>query len=163
MKNKLINFIDLFYGLFKPFMPLKTYRYAVCGGGNLVFDILLYFTIYHYVLFQKNLDLGIITLSSHIAALFIVYPITLTSGFLLQKYITFQESDLRGRVQFFRYVQVSIGAIFINYILMKVFVDVLHFYPTISKILTIFVSIIYSYISQNLYSFKVTKKKQKDN
>ncbi|WP_158297886.1 GtrA family protein [Flammeovirga sp. MY04] len=139
-------------------MPLKTFRYAACGGGNLVLDICLYYLVFHVVLHQENLDLILFTLSSHIAALFIVYPITLTTGFLLQKYITFQESDLKGKVQFFRYIQVSFGAIFINYILMKIFVDLLGFYPTPSKILTVIVSIIYSYISQSRYSFKVSDK-----
>ncbi|NLR93674.1 MULTISPECIES: GtrA family protein [Flammeovirga] len=158
MREKFIQLIDLFYFIFKPFMPLKTYRYAVCGGGNLVLDIVLYFLVFHYGVDEHNLDLEFVTVSPHIAALFIVYPITLTTGFLLQKYITFQDSDLRGRVQFFRYFQISVGAIIINYFLMKLFVDVCGFYPTPSKMLTIAVSVVYSYISQNLYSFKVTNK-----
>ncbi|QWG04359.1 GtrA family protein [Flammeovirga yaeyamensis] len=158
MRNLLISIIDFFYKPFQSIMPLKTFRYAACGGGNLVLDICLYYLVFHVVLHQENLDLILFTLSSHIAALFIVYPITLTTGFLLQKYITFQESDLKGKVQFFRYIQVSFGAIFINYILMKIFVDLLGFYPTPSKILTVIVSIIYSYISQSKYSFKVSDK-----
>ncbi|WP_044205741.1 GtrA family protein [Flammeovirga sp. OC4] len=157
MKNTIIQFIDFFHRPFEKFIPIKTFRYAAIGGGNMVLDLVLYFLIFHYVLFEENIDFGLFIMSSHIAALFMVYPITLTSGFLLQKYVTFQDSNLGGWVQFFRYFQVSIGSIFINYILMKVFVDILHFYPTPSKLLTTIVAVIFSYISQHFYTFKVKK------
>ncbi len=147
--------VDLFYPLFKSWLPLKTYRYAVCGGGNLVLDIFLYFVFYNYVLHQENLDLGFIVVSPHIAALFIVFPITFLTGFLLNKYIAFGESNLRGRIQLYRYALVVAGAILLNYLLMKLFVDVLGFWATLSKILVTAISVVYSYTLQNRFTFKV--------
>ncbi len=155
MRNLIITIIDAFYFPFKKVMPLKTFRYAACGGGNLVLDMVLYFLVFHYVLFQEDLDLNVVVLSSHIAALFIVFPITFTTGFLLQKYVTFWESNLKSGVQLYRYFLVSMGAIVISYLLMKLFVDVMGIYPTPSKILTIAISVVYSYILQNKFSFKV--------
>jgi len=69
-------------------MPLKTYRYAVCGGGNLMLDMVLYIVCFHFIVQKQNVDLGIIVLSSHIASLFFVFPITLVTGFLLNNYIS---------------------------------------------------------------------------
>ncbi len=138
-------------------MPLKTYRYAVCGGGNMVLDILLYFVAFQYIFAKQDLDLGIVVLSPHIASLFFVFPITFFTGFLLNKYITFHESTLEGQTQLVRYWLVAMGAIIISYFAMKLFVDVCGFYPTPSKIITIGVTIIYSYILQNTYSFAQKK------
>ena len=138
-------------------MPLKTYRYAVCGGGNMVLDILLYFIAFHYIFEKQDLDLSVVVLSSHIASLFFVFPITFLTGFFLNKYITFHDSDLASNVQFIRYFLVAIGAIVISYFSMKLLVDILHFYPTPSKVVTIGVTIIYSYILQNSYTFAKRK------
>lgn len=147
--------VDLFYPLFKGWMPLKTYRYAVCGGGNLILDIFLYFLFYNYILHQEDLDLGLVVVSPHIAALFIVFPITFLTGFLLNKYIAFGESNLRGRIQLYRYALVVAGAILLNYLLMKLFVDGFGFWATLSKIIVTAISVVYSYTLQNRFTFKV--------
>lgn len=154
MSEAVIKFIDRFHFMFKWAMPLKTYRYAVCGGSNFVFDTLLYFVFYNYIFEKQNVDFTAFTLSPHIASLFAVYPITLISGFLLNKYITFKASQLKSSKQLWRYILVSFGAIVLVYGFMKLFVDTLGFYPTPSKILTTVVAVIYSYILQNKFSFK---------
>jgi len=138
-------------------MPLKTYRYAACGGGNLVLDIVLYFVFYNFIIAKQNVDLFFVVLSPHIAALFIVFPITFTTGFLLNKYITFEDSNLAGKTQLIRYFLVAMGAIIISYLLMKTFVDILGFYPTIAKVLATAITVIYSYVLQNYFTFKVVK------
>jgi len=157
VKDILVKFIDSFYFLFKRFMPLKTYRYAACGGGNLVLDTVLYFIFYNFIFVKQNVDLYLFVLSPHIAALFFVFPITFMTGFLLNKYITFEASNLPGNTQFVRYLMVGMGAILISYVCMKFFVDLLGIYPTPSKILTIGITVVYSYILQNNFSFKVEK------
>lgn len=155
MKNSILKFIDAFYFLFRRFLPLKTYRYAACGGSNLVFDIILYFIFYNFIFAKHNFDLHFVVLSPHIASLFFVFPITFVTGFLLQKFITFEESNLPWKVQIFRYFLVGMGALVLSYICMKILVDLFGFYPTPSKILTVFVTVAYSYFLQNRFSFKV--------
>ncbi|GAB5419190.1 MAG: hypothetical protein Crog4KO_25350 [Crocinitomicaceae bacterium] len=162
LQKIITSLVDLFYPFFKAWMPLKTYRYAVCGGGNLVLDILLYFVFYNYVLLQEDLELGFIVMSPHIAALFIVFPITFLTGFLLNKYIAFGESNLRGRIQLYRYGLVVAGAILLNYLLMKLFVDVFDFWATLSKILVTAISVVYSYTLQNRFTFKVVQEENGD-
>jgi putative flippase GtrA len=147
------SFIDSFYFIFKRFIPLKTYRYAICGGGNMLFDLVLYFLFFHFVLRKQEIDLFFIVLSPHIASLFFVFPITFITGFLLNKYITFQDSNLSGKTQFIRYLLVAIGAIVLSYICMKILVDFMGFYPTLSRLLTMVISVIYSYLLQSRFSF----------
>lgn len=147
------SFIDFFYFIFKRFIPLKTYRYAICGGGNMLFDLVLYFIFFHFVLRKQEVDLFFIVLSPHIASLFFVFPITFVTGFLLNKFITFQDSDLSVKTQFIRYLLVAIGAIVLSYICMKILVDSMGFYPTISRLLTMVISVIYSYLLQSRFSF----------
>ncbi|MFT7032148.1 MAG: putative flippase GtrA [Cyclobacteriaceae bacterium] len=162
IQSFLISIIDRFYFIFRPFMPLKIYRYAACGGSNLVLDSVLYFVLYNFVLAKKNLDLGIVVLSPHIAALFIVFPITSITGFLLNKYISFQGSNLKSGVQLYRYVLVIMGGVVLSYACMKFFVDWMEIYPTPSRILTIVIAVIYSYKLQRSFTFKVKEERAVD-
>lgn len=155
MKSNLIKVIDLGYFIFEGIIPLKTYRYAVCGGSNLVLDTTLYFVFFQFILAKQNLDLSIVVLSPHIASLFFVFPITFIIGFLLNRYVVFTESKLAFKTQFIRYLTVGIIALLLSYFSMKLFVDVLRFYPTPSRLLTIIITVLFSYIMQNNFSFKV--------
>jgi putative flippase GtrA len=156
MINIIIRFIDAFYFIFQKFMPLKSYRYAVCGGSNLIFDTVLYFVFYNFIFSKENVNMYFFVLSPHIASLFFVFPITFVTGFLLNRHITFPHSYLLPRVQFFRYLIVGLGAIIISYCALKFLVDYLKFYPTPSRFITIIFSVIYSYILQNKFSFKAS-------
>ena len=157
MAALIIRFIDIFYYPFRKFLPVDTFRYAVCGGANLLFDLVLYFIFYNYIFAKQNLDLGIVVLSPHVASLFAVFPITFTTGFLLNRFVTFPGSYLRWSTQVFRYFLVGMGALVIGYVMLKLFVDVLGFYPTPSRFLTIFITVSYSYLSQKKFSFRIRK------
>lgn len=157
MKNALIKFIDTFYFLFRPVFPLKTYRYAVCGGSNLVFDTVLYFVFFHFIFAKQNIDLHFVVLSAHIASLFVVFPITFMTGFLLNRFIAFPDSTVPGKVQFVRYLIVGIGAISISYAAMKLLVDGLGLYPTPSRLITIVITVFYGYMLQSKFSFRVDR------
>lgn len=135
-------------------MSVEFFRYGATGAANLVFDWLLYFSIFHFILRQQMLHLGFVTLSSHIAALALSFPISFMSGFLLQKYVTFNNSDLRGKVQLFRYGIVVVANLVINYIGLKLFVDVFGWFPTPSKMAITIVATGVSYISQKKFTFK---------
>lgn len=156
MKNVLLKLIDSFYFMFKRFIPLKTYRYAVCGGSNLVLDTVLYFVVFQFLVSKQNIDLGVVVLSPHIASLFFVFPITFCVGFLLNRYIVFSDSKLPMKTQFLRYLGVGVLALLISYTSMKLLVDVLLFYPTPSRLVTIVITVLISYVLQNKFSFKVS-------
>ncbi|WP_243350180.1 GtrA family protein [Parabacteroides sp. FAFU027] len=155
IRDLMIMLIDWFYKPFQRLISIQTFRYGACGGANSAFDILLYFIFYHYLLGEKILHLGFIAISAHIASFLLVFPITFTTGFILGKFITFSDSELRGRTQLLRYGITVGGSILLNYIFLKLFVEYCHFFPTVSKMLTTVVVVTYSYFMQKYYSFKV--------
>lgn len=146
--------IDFFYPPFSKYVTLQFFRYGVSGAANLVFNWILYFIIFNFVLQKQMLHLGFVTLSSHIAAFTLTFGITFFSGFLLQKYVTFSESDLRGRIQLMRYLFVVAINLFINYLGLKLLVDVLSFYPTPSNMAISIFTTFFSYFSQKKFTFK---------
>jgi len=154
-RNILLLIIDWFYKPFARFINIDTFRYAFCGGMNTTLDIFLYFIFYNFVLYKHAVDLHIFTMAPHIAAFFMVFPITFSTGFMLSKFVTFRESELHGRIQLFRYGVTVLVCIVLNYIFLKLFVDVCGIYATPSKVLTTGLVVIYSYFSQKHYTFKV--------
>ncbi len=155
MQQLIINIIDFFYKPFSKLMPLQTFRYMACGGGNTALDICLYSVIYNFVLRQHDVPLwGNVVITSPIAALFLSLAITFPTGFLLSKYIVFSESNLQGRVQLFRYFVLVAICLGLNYLFMKFFVGQLHIYPTISKIFTTAFVVAFSYLTQKKFTFK---------
>ena len=154
MKDFLLKIIDSGHFIFKNIITLKTYRYAVCGGSNLVLDTVLYFISFHFIFHKENIDLTIVVLSPHIASLFFVFPITFLIGFLLNRFIVFSDSKLSMKTQFLRYLIVGLIALLVSYLSMKLLVDMFLFYPTPSRLLTIAITVLFSYILQNKFSFK---------
>jgi len=146
--------INWLYKPFKKIVPVETFRYAVCGGANTMFDILLYFVNYNYILGKKDVHLKFVTISPHIAAFLIAFCITFPTGFFLSKYITFSHSELKGRIQLFRYGLTVLMCILLNYIFLKFFVEYCGLFPTLSKIFTTFIVVIYSYYSQKYFTFR---------
>ena len=154
----IIGILEIFYPLFKKFMPLETYKYAVTGGLNVILDIFLYYIFYHYVVNENIVELGFIAISPYIAAFIFVFPITFTTGFLLAKYVTFTDSQIKGKMQLSRYGISVGGSILLNYILLKFFVEYLEFWPLAGKIATVSIVIVYSFLIQKFFTFKTGKK-----
>lgn len=148
------RFIDFFHPPFQKFFPKEFFRYGVVGSFNVVFDWVLYFMAFHFILKKEMLHLGCITLSSHIAALALSFPISFLTGFLLQKYVTFTLSRLKGKVQITRYGMVVILNLIINYFGLKLFVDIIGWYPTPSKMIITIITVLISFLLQKKFTFK---------
>lgn len=157
IRDLIIRIIDWFYFPFLHFMPREVFRYAVTGGLNTVLDLSLYFIFYRYILDMQVVDLGFVAISAYIAAFLMVFPITFLTGFILAKYVTFNASELKGQTQLFRYGLTVFGAIILNYVFLKIFVEYFAWYATFSKGVTTVIVVIYSYISQRYFSFKTAQ------
>jgi putative flippase GtrA len=157
IRDLIIQIVDWFYFPFLHFIPREIFRYAFTGGLNTLFDLLLYFIFYSHFLDKQLVDLGFIAISAHIAAFLMVFPITFLTGFILAKYVTFSASELRGRIQLFRYGVTVFGAIMLNYVFLKIFVEYFGWYATLSKGVTTIIVVIYSYLSQRYFSFKTAR------
>jgi len=148
--------IDFFYPPFRKHMSIQLFRYGITGSINLVFDWVIYFLIYNFVLSHKMLELGFVTISSHIATLGIKFPIILVSGFLIQRYVTFSQSLIRGRVQLVRYVIVVLINLAINYVGLKLLVEYFGLYPTPSNMIVSIFTIGISFLLQKHFTFKMS-------
>jgi putative flippase GtrA len=150
----IMSIIDFFYPPFRKHMTIQFFRYGFTGAANIAFSQVLFFVVYNFVLHQKMLPLGFFTLSSHIASLAIIFPFSNFFGFLLQKYVTFTESELRGHVQLYRYFIIVFINLGINTIALKILVDGFHFWVTPSQTIATFFCILVSYFSQKKFTFK---------
>jgi len=135
-------------------MPEQTFRYAACGGANTVLGLVLFKILLVYVFKFQNVDLGFYTLKPHNAALFISFIVNFIVGFALMKYIVFLDSNLRGRIQFFRYGLAFVFNLALNYFILKVFVEIFGWWPFLSQCITTAIIIIISYLSQKHFSFR---------
>ena len=151
--------IDLCY--VRPFSSLFSrtmFRYAVCGGANMVLDVVWYFVIYHYIVAERYFDLGFVVMSPHVASLVVVFPITFFTGFWLNRNVAFPGSPLRSINQLIRYGLSVAGSFVISYVLMKIFVEGCGFYPTPSNILTSMICVVYSYLASRFFTFRGARK-----
>lgn len=135
-------------------MPVQTFRYAACGGANTFLDIFVYFIAYNYILHKEIFHLGPIAFKPHIAAFIISFLVSFPTGFFLMRHVVFTDSILHRRVQLFRYFLLVVVCVILNYVFIKIFVEQFHIYPTIAKIFTTMIVVLFSYITQKKYTFK---------
>jgi len=162
--NKLANFItkiiDFFYKPFDKWVSEQFFRYAACGSANMVFDWVLYFILYNFVIGHELVYLNLeafneqICITPHIATLCIVFPITLFTGFWLNKYVTFTQSSLHGFRQLIRYISIVALNLAINYFGLKLCVEVWGWYPTPSKMFITIITVFISFFGQKYFSFR---------
>lgn len=157
IRGQILGLVDLFYPLFRRFMPLQTFRYAACGGFNTALDITLFFVAYNFILRKQVIHLGFVSIAPHIAAFLISFCVTFPIGFYLSRYVVFQETSVGKRKQLGKYFMVVLGCLFLNYGFLKLFVETFRWYPTPSKLLTTVFVVAFSYLSQKNYTFKAAK------
>lgn len=158
--------VDFFYRPFRKYIPQQLFRYAACGGGNMVLDWVLYFILYNFVVghdlvyislpfsSQWSVVSGQVCLTPHIMTLLIVFPITLLTGFWLNKYVTFTQSSLRGYKQLWRYILIVAVNLLVNYLGLKLLVEVCGIYPTPSKMIVTIITVVISFFGQKYFSFR---------
>ncbi|MEP6677139.1 MAG: GtrA family protein [Ferruginibacter sp.] len=154
-KKTITAFIDLFYPPFRKLMPIQTFRYAACGGANLVLDNALYYISYKYILKGQILHLGFYAFEPSIGPILMAFCVTFPVGFLLSKYVVWTQSNIRGHVQLFRYFLLVLFCLLLNYVFIKLFVNGLGLYPPLAKIITTVFVVIFSYLSQKYFTFRV--------
>nr|MBC7611734.1 GtrA family protein [Pseudopedobacter sp.] len=157
IRTFILSLIDVFYPIFKKWMPLQTYRYAACGGGTTFLNILIYFISYNFVLKKEIVHFSFIAISPHIAAFIIAFFLTFPIGYYLNTFVVFQGSYLKKRIQLFRYFLVVCINILLNYLFIKIFVEKFGWYPTPSAMATNAILIVFSYFSQRNFSFRKEK------
>lgn len=155
MRKAILKIIDFFYPPFSRWLSLHTFRYIASGGATAATGIVVYFIAYNFILQQEHVKVGSLLITAPIAALAIESFITFIIGFMLNKYLVFTSSNLKGRIQLFRYGSVVLSNVLLNYAFLKVLIEAFGFYPTLAKVMTTAILAIFSYFSQKHFSFKV--------
>lgn len=146
--------VKFFYFPFlRKFMSEQTFTYAFCGSSNMLLDMVLYFLIYHFLLFEQDITILGMTISASIAAFFITFPIVFLTGLWLAKNITFRNSINSNRKQAFRYLSVTILNIFLKYFGIKILIF-LYLWPSFANAMMTVVTVVVSYLLQKYYTFK---------
>ncbi|HLR37087.1 MAG TPA: GtrA family protein [Chitinophagaceae bacterium] len=154
MRAFILNIIDFFYfPFFRKWIPLRTFRYLACGGFSTGLDLLVFYLSFHFIVDQQMVHLPFMTISGYIAAYIISFCVSFPVGFALSKYVVFPESRIRGRIQLIRYLLIVGFNILFNYLLLHFFVQICHFYPTISKVIIAIILALFSYFSQRHFTF----------
>ena len=104
---------------------------------------------------EQVFNLGFYAFKPHIASLFFSFLINFPVGFFLNKYVVFTDSNIRGRVQLFRYFFVFVSNLFINYLLLKLLVEFLHMNAILSQVIATVIVVTISYLLQRHFTFKV--------
>lgn len=137
-------------------MNIQTFRYAASGGGNTLLGLIVYYIAFKYIFAEKVFHFGFFAFEGHNAALFLSFCVTFPVGFFMSKYVVFNDSNMKGRIQLFRYLLVCLFNLFINYLLLKIMVEKFYVYPIFAQIITICIVIMFSYVAQRNFSFKAS-------
>ena len=152
--QRLITIVDALYiAPFRKVVSREIFGYGLCGGVNMALDTLWYFVIYHYIVAEHFIDLGVVVVSPHIASLAVVFPITFFTGFWLNRNVAFCATQVGSGKQLFKYALSVVGSILLNYVCIKLFVEVCNIWPTPAKALTTAVCVVYSYLAGRYFTF----------
>lgn len=154
MRNQFTAILDLFFPIFRKFMPLETFRYAACGGLNTIVGLSAYFISYRYIFSGTVVELPFYTFKPHVAALIVSACVSFCLGFVLNKYIVFTGSVLRGRIQLIRYLLTFLFNIILNYFMLKLLVEYLLWDAVYGQLTTTIFVVLVGYLSQKYFSFR---------
>lgn len=147
------SFLDVFYPLLKKIMDKQTYYYLACGGSNTLFGLIIFYYCENFVFHQRSINVGF-EIHAHIAAFIISFSTTFPLGFFMSKYIVWNDSELGGKKQLFRHLTFVVISVFLNYGMLKLFVEYFNWWPFPSQFLTTAIIVVFSYITQKFISFK---------
>ena len=156
LKNPLIKLIDFFYFPFLQFIPIKTFRYGVTGGSNALLNLTIFFLSYNYILKGEALRIGSYTITSYIGADLMALSVSFPVGFLLNKYLVFQQQG-RGIQQLGLYAFVTVSSLLMNYGLLHLLVGYFGFWATPSQAFIIVLMSAFSYFFQSYVTFRERK------
>lgn len=162
MRKALLRIIDFFYPPFSKWLSLHTFRYLAAGGSTAVCGIVSYYIAFNWILGQKSFHVDFPLLPKLITgpslALVISTFVAFLWGFMLNKYLVFTKSNLKGRIQMFRYATVTSINLGLNFAMLKYMVEGLHFYPSLSQAFITITLSLCSYFLQKNFTFRIKKK-----
>lgn len=157
IRDFLLTIIDFFYPPFRKIIGLQTFRYAVCGGSNAALNLLIFFISYNFLFTDNIINILGFSVTRYITAYLVALSVSFPVGFCLNKFVVFQQSNLKGKIQLFRYATLTVSNIFLDYFLLHLLVGYWGLWATPSQAFIIVVLSLISYFYQTYFSFKTEK------
>jgi putative flippase GtrA len=157
MRKAILAFIDFFHPPFKKYISLHNFRYLATGGSTFVFGYIAYYLAYKFFFNTEEVTFWFLTLKRETAALAVDFAFVIPYSFILNRYVVFTHSEIRGRVQLFRFLNLQFINILLNFFLLKFFVDILQVYPTVARLVISVMIALFSYLYQHYFTFSVKK------
>ena len=118
--------------------------------------MLVYYLVYNHLLHQTELRvLDSMVFRAPTVALTCSYSCGLVTNFSITKYFVFHESELSGRIQLFRFILVAMVVLVANYFFMYFLINVLGWYPTLSRAVSAITIGVFSFVAHRVFSFKI--------
>lgn len=157
MRKAILAFIDFFYPPFKKFISLHNFRYLATGGSTFVLGLVMFYVAFNFIFSTEEVKFLFFTLKRNTAALAVEFIVVIPYSFILNKYLIFTHSEVKSRVQLFRFLNLQLINMLLNYVLLKFFVEMLGIYPTISRLVVSVAIALFSYLYQHYFTFSVKK------
>jgi putative flippase GtrA len=163
MRNTILAFIDFFHPPFKKYISLHNFRYLATGGTTFVLGNIIYYLSFYYLFKAEEIEILFFTIKKGIAAYAVDFAVVIPFSFLINRYVVFTQSEVRGRVQLFRFMNLQLINILLNIFLYKLLADVLLVYPTVARLAVGVLVAGFSYLYQHYFTFGVKKFGKKNN
>jgi putative flippase GtrA len=149
-------FLDFFYPIVSRIFDKTTYYYAVAGSTNLVLGWVLFWVLDHWVIHSKTVELPLFKhpVNSYTVIAAVCGMVSFLFGFMMMRYVVFTESQLKGRIQFFRYGLSALISATVNWLLIKLMVDTFAWNASLCNVFASVVVVTISYFLQRKFSFK---------
>lgn len=157
LKKGITFLLNIFYPLFRKWMPFQVYAYLAVGAVNTLFNILLFVVFYQFVLPQGQIAFLGLGLASYTIALVLAFILTVPTGFWLSKYFAFTEAEdnpKENTKQLGKYFLVVLQGLGSDYLLLKGLIIFTGMQPTVAKILSTVIVITVNYMLQKYFTFK---------
>jgi putative flippase GtrA len=157
MRNIILSTIDFFHPPVKKYISLHNFRYFATGGSMIALGFIVYYLSYYHLFTTEEVRLWFLPLKRETAAYVVDVAVVIPTSFLLNKYVIFTHSEVKGYIQFFRFINLQWINIVTTLVLLKFFVEILHVYPTISRFVITIGMAVFSYLYQHYFTFSVKK------
>ena len=136
----------------------KLFRYFISAGLATWVDITVYFLAYNYLYHKSDFSVfGLFTVSAATASLLLSYTMGLLTNFLITRYLVFNESELEFHKQLFRYVLVALLVLALNWLLMRILIRELDWWPTLARACSALGIGMLSFVVHKTFSFRMGK------
>ena len=156
VSDYLRGFLDIFYPIVKKIFSKTTYYYAVCGASNMVLSWLLFHLFYNLVFHQQKWQVPILNLymDAYTISAAICVVISFIIGFTLLKFVVFTASEIKGRIQLFRYGISAIISFLMSYAILSLLIEGFGVYASVSNVIASVIVTIISYLIQRNFTFR---------